>query len=173
MNQRERNDYWKKLATDHIQVAHNAVIADITRNSFLVDIADEVEASEIINLHFPCVAVYNIVGRVVIKEDQRRMRYQNRLSFLNRFSIESNEDATIPTSKAMAFSTTYEVMMDFLNKLQSNYEDAAPCFLFKFIDENSYRWESVELVGSGMCGWELYFNDEEPANFLIDESKWS
>lgn len=179
MTQQDRNNYWKSLAISHVFVAHEADIVEGEtvvgqRNSFCLDIADEIEASEFVRLHFPAVAVGLVAGRVTNNEGQPRMRYTNRLYFLSHFSVDSNEDPAIPKSKEAAFELTYEVMMDFLNKLQSDYEESGGCdFEFRYIDENSYRWESVELMGANMCGWNFYFNDEEPYHFVIDENKWS
>lgn len=178
ISQQDRINYFEALSISHTLVAHTADIVDGStvvgqRKSFCVDIADELEASEILHLNFPCVVASLVDGKVIIKADQQRLRYQNKLHFLNRFSVESHEDPCIPASKEIAFEITYGVMMDYLNKIQSDYEDEGPCGDFKYIDENSFHWEAIELIGSNMCGWILYFNDEEPTNFSVDESKWN
>ncbi|MEP7319554.1 MAG: hypothetical protein ABI921_12460 [Panacibacter sp.] len=178
ISQQDRINYWEALSISHHLVLHNADILDGIivighRNSFIVDIADELEASEIINLQFPCVVANLVAGKVILKDDQPRIRYQNKITFLSRFSITSDADPSIPDSKKSAFDITYEVLKDFLNKIVEDYDDMGPCGDFRFIDENSYRWEPVELAGSNMCGWALYFNDEEAANFIVDETKWN
>lgn len=179
MNPFERITYFEDLSKSHSFVAHDADILNDAhevigkRKSFLEDIADEVPASELLKLDFPCCVADIGDGKIVVKDGQNRNRYVNKLRFLSKYSILSESDPSIPKSKKVAWSLTYEVMMDYLNKIQSDYEDTEPCGDFKFIDENSYYWEKVERVGSNMCGWDLFFNDEEPANFSIDETKWS
>jgi len=177
MTQAARNEFWENLARHHVLVQHGADILEGEtvigqRKSFTVEIADELEASEAIKLDMPCVVHGIIDGKIIIKDGANKNRFQNKVYFLTRFSVDSNSNPSIPASKEAAFDLTYGITQDFLNKLQSDYEDSEPCGDFQYIDENSYRWESIEMIGSNMCGWCLYFNDEENRHFIIDQSKW-
>lgn len=172
IQQTDRINYWEQVSEGHMLVAHNADIMEGAtvvdqRKSFCADIADELVASEILKLHFPCVVANLVNGAVIQRADQNRFRYQNKLSFVNRFSIESNEDPCIPNSKEIAFNITYNVMMDFLKKLMDDYANDGSCGYFKFLDETSIRWEALEIVGSNMCGWDMFFVDEEPMSFGV------
>lgn len=172
INQSARINYWEAISETHVLVAHNADIMEgesviDTRKSFCADIADEVAASEVLKLHFPCVVANLVAGKVISRDDQKRFRYQNKLSFLHRFSVESDALPSIPMCKEIAYNITYNVMMDYLEKLLQDYATDGGCGYFKFIDEQSIRWEALDLVGSNMCGWELFFNDEEPLKFTV------
>jgi hypothetical protein len=172
MTQADRNAYWQRLAASHIYIMDGAAMeGGGTRKSFIVDVEDEIDASEFLKLDLPCVANAIVDGRIVLKEGAYKNRYQNKVLFLTRFGIVSDDNPSIPESKEAAIALTYEIMQDFLNKLQSDYEDDQ-CADFKFIDENSYRWECIEMMADNLCGWALYFNDEENKHFVIDETKW-
>ena len=170
ITQVSRIDYWRTISEGNLAVAHNAAILEADtvvgyRKSFLYNLADEVPASEIEKLEFPAVVSHIVDGRIAIRADQRRMRYNNQLSFLNRFSIVSNSNPCIPESKLLASDLAYEVMMQYLQKLLDDYEMEGSCGYFQYIDENSIRWEAIDLIGSNMTGWNLFFADEERKPF--------
>lgn len=176
ITQLSRIDYWKQICEGNIDVAHNAAVLDGAtiirlRKSFLYNMADEVPASEYTGLDFPAVITHLVEGKIMLKDDQRRMRYLNQLSFVHRFSIVSDEDPCIPKSKLLASDIAYQVMMDFLKKLLDDYEVMQSCGYFQFIDENSIRWEPIDLLGSNMTGWNLIFMDEERKPFGINTAE--
>lgn len=173
MTQAARNAYWQSLAQSHISILHGADDGNGgTRKSFIYEVADELDASEFNKLDLPCVVVGVVDGIIAMKKDAAKNRYQNKVLFLSDFGIDSNTNPSIPASKEAALALTYDIMQDFLNKVQSDYEDDQCNGQFHYIDENSYRWESIEMMADNLCGWALYFNDEENRNFIIDQNKW-
>lgn len=176
ITQFSRIAYWKTISEGNISVAHNAAIMDgatITgvRKSFLYNMADEVPASEMTKLEFPAVVAHIVEGRIILRDDQRRMRYNNQLSFLNRFSVVGDNNPCIPESKLLASDIAYEVMMQYIKKLLDDYELSGSCGYFQFIDESSIRWEAIDTTGANMTGWNLYFNDEERKPFDLNTTE--
>ncbi|MBV9989385.1 MAG: hypothetical protein JO301_17025 [Chitinophagaceae bacterium] len=170
-----RRDFFEDLASQNKLVAHGQPVAegsDELRVSFIsVEDPEGLPAAVETGIHFPCVVILDLKGKLNDKGGSIRRQWNNVLWFLHK----DNTGATENQKKQTAYDTAETVMNQFISKMQNLLEEDGSCGPFKDLHLESFFFEMTGRVSDGLYGWRLSFSDENAARdiTIFDSSKWT
>jgi hypothetical protein len=165
---KDRELYLQQIATQHALVKHNQAVSvddDTPRQSFFrINDEEELNAASVNWIHFPCVVMVGLSGGLVNKGGSIRQLNSNLWMFLEKMQRDETNpiDATAITE---AYDRTFNVMNDFITRVNSDFEEDPDCGPFKDIDLGKFKWEQTGPLGDELYGWILSFSDETKTVF--------
>jgi hypothetical protein len=165
--------YYKTVAQEHYLVRHERANSEedaTLRNSFVDNDNDEgLSANVINNGHFPMVVHAGFSGKPIDKNGSIRVKVNSVLWFLSH-----KTGSTALEAKHSAMEESFGVMMDYLSRMNNDFEENGSCGPFKDFDLNLCNWRELPDLSDGLCGWELMITHEVAASALLDynEENW-
>ncbi len=159
---KQREQYLQGIAQDHPLVLHNqpvsAVDARPRQSFFRINDEEELNAASVNWVHFPCVVMIGLSGGLINKSGSIRQLNINTVLVLEKMLLDENNpiDATAITE---AYDRTFEVMNDFIGRVNDDYEAGDVC-VFSDLDLGRFKWEQAGPLGDQLYGWILTFSDE-------------
>jgi hypothetical protein len=166
---KEKSDYFKSLCVSNKLVAHTVNQDGEVRNSyFRMNDEDELVAACVNWAHFPCVVHFSFYGRyrgqaLIAKRQQTSILY-----FLDK------ADASDMDSIENAYDLAFEVMEQFISKMNNEFLEDGSCSPFRNLDLSRFSYSAVGPINATLFGWMLQFEDEASAEDVTnyDETKW-
>lgn len=168
-----RKAYFYNLCKLNNLVMHDQPIAvgsDEKRVSFLsIEDDENLAAAAATVIHFPCVVLLDLKGKLNENNGSIRRQWNNTLWFLNKGAGDSES-----AYKKDAYDVSEAVMNQFISRIKEEYENDGNCGTFGVIDFNSFFFEMTGRVEDNLYGWRLYFADEQHAPDITtyDNTKW-
>lgn len=165
--------YFKDLSSQNKLVAHGQPVSEgseETRVSFISVEDEEGLAAAVENgIHFPCVVMLSLRGKLTDKEASIRRQWSNVLWFLDKAIGNAESEA-----KKAVYEKTEIVMSQFISKMMDEMEEEGTCGPFKYLDMSAFFFEMTGRVSDGLFGWKLSFSDEASASDItnFDSTKW-
>jgi hypothetical protein len=166
---KNRSDYYKQLAIDNKLVAHTRDTGDGERNSFFrLNDEEELQAACVIWAHFPCVNHFGFDGRYTSNINSvAKRKLSDDLLFL------SKALATDMDGIEAAYDESFEVMEQWLSKMQNQFDTDGSCSPFGVFDLSRCSFQRYTVNGN-LFGWLLSIEDEAYANEVnkFDATQW-
>lgn len=159
----DRKLYLQGICEAHPVVRHNQPISDVDtrlRQSFFgINDEEEFLAACVNWIFFPCVVQFGLSGGLLNKSTSIKQLNTNTWIFLQKLELDQN-NPVVSEAIDRAYDVTFDVMMDFIGTVESDFENDECCGVFTQLDLGKFKWEQYGPVGDQLYGWILKFSDE-------------
>lgn len=173
-NYQDKLDFAKMLANMNNTIAHGRPVyedsAEERVSFFTVDDEENLSAATSTGIHFPCMAMKELSGKLLDLDGSIRRNWFNEWYFLAKKDSSKNEQA----AKNECYNTCWAVMNEVISWMYNEYEEKGSCGPFASINLNEFSYNMIGEVGDGLYGWKLMYNDRTKATEItnFDVSKW-
>lgn len=172
-NYTDKKEYLENLSSLNKLVAHNRQVSEGSeekRVSF-IPIEDEEGLSAAVanTIHFPCVVMMDLSGRLRDLSGSIRKEWSNTIWFLHKAQGVSEHE-----KKRLAYELSETVMNQFISKMLNDFEEEGSCGPFRDLSFNDFFFQMTGDVEDGIYGWRLSFPDQINADDItvFDNTKW-